>query len=158
MMTDNKWDNKDRRISFLSIFRTLVGDGGLKDTGISTEGLTKRAFEITDKLFQVYSTDEVSTDIAELAESLEEEDIFEERKRMTEDEEDGVDFGSEEDIKYVEEKKRPYNGNKKETKIGDSFIGKTGDKMTYRNCMRCTNPGWFKADFKVCYQCNMKKK
>ncbi len=154
------WNNKDKRISWLSIFSTLVGSEGISEktnNGIDYGALTDK---IVDKLFQRYPADEVSPDIAEIAESLEEEDIFEERKRMTEDEADmaGVDFGSEEEIKYVEEKKRPYNGNKKEPKIGDSFVGKTGDTMTYRACVSCGKPQWFKGTYKTCYSCNMKKK
>ena len=154
------WNNKDKRISFLSIFRTLIGESGTNTTPQGNDPYFFEAVRLTNKLFQTYSTDEVSPDIAELAESLEEEDIFEEKKRMTEDQEDlaGVDFGSEEEIKYVEEKKRPYNGAKKVPMIGDSFVGKTGDTMTYRACMTCKEASWFKGTYKVCYSCNMKKK
>ena len=154
------WNNKDKRISFLSIFRTLIDNKVLAHINESPSSYFTEAVDLTNKLFQIYPTDEVSPDIAELAESLEEEDIFEEKKRMTEDEEDlaGVDFGSEEEIKYVEEKKKPYNGNKKVPMIGDSFVGKTGDTMTYRACMTCKEASWFKGTYKVCYSCNMKKK
>jgi hypothetical protein len=143
------WNNKDKRISFLSIFRTLIGEAGfnpLEATPANLQRFVEISNKIVDDLFIKYSTDEVSPEIVELAESLEEDEMK------------GVDFGSEEELEYIDNHKKPYNGNKREPKIGDHFTGKTGDEMTYRKCESCGKAQWFKGNYKKCYDCNMKSK
>ena len=51
------WTNKDKRISFLSVFSTLMGIQGANDAAVEP-----KAYAIVDRLFVKYPADEVTTE------------------------------------------------------------------------------------------------
>jgi hypothetical protein len=50
------WDNKDRRISFLSVFSTLVGKNGIGITDVN--GVENLSYRVVERLFKEYGTEE----------------------------------------------------------------------------------------------------
>lgn len=130
MTEDEKWANKDKRISFLSILSTLVGSSGY--TGGDILDYETKAYKIVDTLFTVYPGVSSNEDV-DLKEKLS-------------------------SAKWAAPATSPeqYQGNGEVKKSRVPFMGKDGKTMYPVHCGSCQAPSWSPNDgvnTKSCKNC-----